>query len=55
MLAIKQNKNALNSEIKNAITTQLVKIVNKIIASLHDYKPEAELPMPAKYVEQNNV
>ncbi len=53
--AIKQNKNALNSEIKNAITTQLVKIVNKIIASLHDYKPEAELPMPAKYVEQNNV
>ncbi|MBD4755999.1 F0F1 ATP synthase subunit alpha, partial [Xanthomonas citri pv. citri] len=52
---IKQNNNALNSSIKEEITTNLVKIVNKIIASLHDYKPEAELPMPAKYLEINNV
>ncbi|NLS34379.1 F0F1 ATP synthase subunit alpha [Mycoplasma agalactiae] len=52
---IKQNNNALNSSIKEEITTHLVKIVNKIIASLHDYKPEAELPMPAKYLEINNV
>ncbi|WP_029513418.1 F0F1 ATP synthase subunit alpha [Mycoplasmopsis primatum] len=47
---IKANGNKFNDEIKQALTNQLVVIVNKIIASLHNYKSENETPMPSKYV-----